>query len=84
MITDDIKAALEWHRATVRSQPDRLYLGARQHDALSAAAEPFVGKWKYVKTDSEEKRPEYNGMKIYRVDAESFMGFGHDDPSPCG
>ncbi len=86
MITDEIREALQWHSSTGRDrgQPDRLYLGARQHDALMAAAEPFRGKgWTYV-VHSESHRIEYNDMKVYRVDADSFIGFGHDDPSPAG
>lgn len=64
--------------------PKMIFLGrnqAEELDEILAAAMRF-GVWKGVLLESV--RPVYLGMAIYRVDADSHLSFGLEQPSPCG
>ena len=74
----------ESHRfyAFYRQKPDCVYLGtqqAEQFDAMIKAITIFG-----FTVSSPQPTPTFMGMRIYRVDQPSYLGFGLDLPSPCG
>lgn len=81
-ITDTINEELCRHIAAGHAKPEHLYLGQAEHyevQRLSLLFEPA--------TEQDVKAPrrmKYRGMRVFSVDALSFIGFGVAQPSPCG
>lgn len=61
-ITDKMEEAYEREVSRTAMQPKALYLGKQEWGALRGAAEYIL----------------FHGMKIYRVDAKSHIGFGYE------
>ena len=59
------------------SYPDVVYLGRQEHDALCVASKEVLD----IASEcvDENKRPEFDGMKLYKVDADNFISFGERD-----
>lgn len=63
-------------------EPDFIYLGTKQCDEIKEVTQLFMVPYKPGETVPQ--RNHFNGIPIFRVDAEHFLNFGHGTPSPCG
>lgn len=55
-------------------RPTAIYLGALEHEALKALGHRRV--WFQITPPDKVCRMEWGGMKVYRVDSDSHIGFG--------
>lgn len=79
-ITDKLhQARSEFVLRSGGASPGAIFLGHDEHDALMTIAEQFAGGVKTTSPiDDEPARLEWKCMKVYRVDARTFVGF-----QPC-
>ncbi len=84
-ITDKINDALNQFPMSGLNHPTVLYLGKLEHAELVSVACAFTGLSYRPEGGvvEEDKRLEYRGLKVYRVDALGYLQFGHEPPSPC-
>lgn len=74
-------ASRYWSASHRGNRPDYLYLGDIEYKELRQIGEFFMR----VNTDPHRvERLTFDGMKVFRVDATSFIAFGEETPSPCG
>ncbi len=64
-------------------RPDCVFIGVKQQEEIDAMIEGLATFGLYSKT-APKMRATICGLPIYRVDAESHLSFGLDQPSPCG
>ncbi len=65
--------------------PDRLYLGRTQQQEIEKHVETLRSFAMLVApVGSMRLRPQFDGMLIFFVDADSHLEFGFSQPSTCG
>jgi hypothetical protein len=76
MINQILTATMYEHQQETGKYPTRLYLGQREWEELKALGDKA---WGFTREEnpSGERRAQYRGAIIYRVDAESYVRVGN-------
>lgn len=82
-IADLILEESRRYQAFYKTEPDHVFIGSKQAAEIDAMVAEMEKCGLMVK-GAPIPRAVIHGMQVFRVDAESHLSFGNEQPSPCG